>query len=215
MGATIDAQPVSQASSATAILILIGSRGEQDGRETIRCGHCGRGQYNRGQQRCIVCHQTLILPLEPLSDSDAPVPLPESQQPQSLRACARLKELRRLLGYSQPQLADAAGCARTHVTKYEHARVTPTIDSFQRLASGFNLSLGELLDESLSPADLALLSLIRSESGDLMQELIKSLPRLGEDSRTLIAVAAKGFSAGQGFLLAPQARGCTGERQRP
>jgi transcriptional regulator with XRE-family HTH domain len=178
---------VSQASS-DAILIMIGLRGEYDGRETITCEACGRAQFNREQAECIACHVTLTMwlePLEPLpTESDAEATMEVEPDGQGRRACLRLRELRRLLGISQPQLADAAGCARTLITKYENGAVCLTINSFDRLARGFHLTLSEIFDERITLEELAVRSLIRSPGdGELIATIIKCLPRLDKHNR--------------------------------
>ena len=183
MGTIADsAVRVSEASSA-AILILIGSRGQYDGRETVTCESCGRAQFNKGQKECVACRQTLVISLEPL--------LPDSNQKNKpwagtagKRAAVRLRELRQLLGISQRDLADAAGCARTLITKYENGRVTLTIQSFYRFAGACNVSLTELFDEQITVEQLAVRSLIRSpQDGQIMRALIKFLPKSTHYSR--------------------------------
>src|SRR5215472_9456623 len=173
--------------ASSSMLFLVGSRSQQYGQATIICGHCGRGQFNRGQTACIACRSTLMIPLEPLHHSDAPI-APEDYKRRNPCACLRLKRLRRLLEISQPVLAAAAGCPRTYVTKYEHGRVQPSLDSFDRLAAAMGITLKELLDESFTLADLAMLSL--SRSGELMRELISSLPRLRTPARIMILATA-------------------------
>lgn len=182
---------VSQASSA-AILILAALRTQQYGRETLICEQCGRGQFNKGQSSCIACHATLLLRLEPLDALDARPAKRRVERCDSLRICFRLRDLRRILDIPQPALADAIGCVRTHITKYETGRISPTIGFFDRAARALSITLAELLDETLSITALAIRSLQRSPGGgDLMQCLITLLPRLGHNSRATLLDYAK------------------------
>lgn len=172
--------------SSTAILVMIALRGQYDGRETVTCEACGRAQFNRGQGACIACRQTLMVMLEPLPcESDAETPVKVEAATPGLRAGLRLRELRHVLGLSQPQLADAAGCARTLITKYENGAVTLRLSSIARLAQGFHLSLAEVLDdENITVKQLAVLSLTRSPGdGELMRLIIKCLPKFTKHSR--------------------------------
>jgi transcriptional regulator with XRE-family HTH domain len=80
--------------------------------------------------------------------------------------------------------ADAAGCARTLITKYENGAVCLTINSFDRLARGFHLTLSEIFDERITLEELAVRSLIRSPGdGELIATIIKCLPRLDKHNR--------------------------------
>lgn len=193
----------SQASSA-AILVLMGSRGWYDGRETIACDACGRTQFNKGQGHCIACRRTLNLLLEPL------LPLPDSDAarspglPQKFgvrgRVCIRLRELRIALQISQRELGILAQCSRIWISKYERGTITPTLPGIERLARGLNITLGEIFDEGISTNQLAASSMLRSLDGDLSQALLMFVPNSSQNSRALVLQTAQRFS------LAPHAR---------
>jgi transcriptional regulator with XRE-family HTH domain len=132
-----------------------------------------------------------MIPLEPLSDWDAKKCEQVAEMNTGQRTCARLRDLRRLLGISQPELAAVSGCMRTHISKYENGRIVPTIASLSRLAGAMNITMGELLDESLFVEQLVVRSLLRSPGdGELTSALLLSLPRLGKHSRALLLTAA-------------------------
>lgn len=167
-----------------------------ESREVLVCGHCGRGQYNRGRESCVACHRSLLIALEPLC-SDAGVRTHGVIYRQyGSETCGKLKELRRALEISQPELASAAGCVRTYISRYESGDIVPTLKSLMRIAQAFNLSLGELFDTRLTVPDLALLSMTRSpQSGPLMAEIAECLPRLGELGKDLLLRAISSFAA--------------------
>src|SRR5215472_13524416 len=128
MGTTVVVGTGAFQASSTANRILRGSRGEHEGRETIICGHCGRGQYDRGQRNCIACHIALLIALEPLTGSDAPSEKLDCHA-EGLRVCHRLRDLRGLLDVTQAELAAAAGSVRTYINKYENGCIVPSIHS--------------------------------------------------------------------------------------
>lgn len=189
MGTSSATASVSQAGIRS---IMIGYRGEKNGRESFVCDTCGRGQFNRGQDACVACHQPFIIFLEPLEP-----PLMECDAKQVSKACsaesicARLKGLRIVLGISQSELADAAGCTRSYISKYECYMTVPGLTSLYRLTAALNVGLGELLDDDQSVNDLAVLVLAREE---LLRELIPILPFLGQQTRDALLAAARGES---------------------
>jgi transcriptional regulator with XRE-family HTH domain len=204
MGTTSVVQHASSASSA-AILILNGMASKYEGRATVTCGVCRRAQFNKGQDHCIACHAKFLIALEPLSDWDAKKrDQAQIEMNTGERICVRLRDLRRLLGISQPELAEASDCVRTHISKYENGRIIPTIASLSRLAGAMNITMAELLDESLFAEQLALISLLRSPGdGELMRALLLSLPRLGKHSRAFLLNAAGFIKSSPSPLVPP------------
>ena len=194
MGTMIEGvQGVFSAGSTTAEMFWVSSRGQQEGREVFICGHCRRAQFDRGQQACIVCQQPFLVPLEPLCDLDAP-PRRVQSFTGIVDVCSRLRELRDLLGVSQRELALAAGCNRTHITKYEHGRIKPTIIFIEHLAGALGINMAELFDGEIPVKDLALLSLLRSPQGDLLEQLIMGLPQWSQNTRNMLANNVREFS---------------------
>ncbi len=61
------------------------------------------------------------------------------------RLARNLVALRQARGWSQEDLADAAGLHRTYVSGIERQVRNPTLDILERLAKAFKISAGELL----------------------------------------------------------------------
>lgn len=57
----------------------------------------------------------------------------------------KLKELRKNAGFTQVQVAEKIGVARTTYAEYEQGKIQPPIDKVQRLSSTFGVSTSELL----------------------------------------------------------------------
>jgi transcriptional regulator with XRE-family HTH domain len=107
--------------------------------------------------------------------------------------CKRLLIIRKEKGLSQRTVAKAVPCVRTYITKYERGLCKPTIKQLQKLASALGVALEQLLDESISAEDLATQTrhLGGSGDGELIAEIYKSMPRLGEFVKNLLLRAAK------------------------
>ena len=65
----------------------------------------------------------------------------------------RLRRLRTEAGFSQEQLADAAGLHRTHISLIERNRRSVRLETLWRLARALNLSPRELVPEGESVAE--------------------------------------------------------------
>ena len=57
----------------------------------------------------------------------------------------KLKELRKNAGFTQVQVAEKIGVARTTYAEYEQGKIQPPIDKVQKLSSTFGISTSELL----------------------------------------------------------------------
>ncbi|MHB8881815.1 MAG: helix-turn-helix domain-containing protein [Thermodesulfovibrionales bacterium] len=58
----------------------------------------------------------------------------------------RIKELRKRRGLSQEQAAGEAGITTNHLSSIERGMENPTLDTFVRLATMFDVNLKELFD---------------------------------------------------------------------
>ncbi len=58
----------------------------------------------------------------------------------------RIKELRKMRGHSQEELAALADITAKHLSNMELGKENPTLDTFLKLASAFNVELWELLN---------------------------------------------------------------------
>lgn len=63
------------------------------------------------------------------------------------RLSLNMKRLRQERGWSQEELADAAGLDRTYVSGIERLKRNPTIPVVDRIAKAFGCRLGDLLDK--------------------------------------------------------------------
>jgi len=68
------------------------------------------------------------------------------------RVCKRVKELRKLAGLTQEQLAAKADLSVDGIRKIETVRTTPTLETLEKIGQALALSLSELLTfESSTP----------------------------------------------------------------
>lgn len=56
----------------------------------------------------------------------------------------RIKELRKERGWSQDELAAKVGSDARGISRYENARITPSLDALVRIAEALNVSLDHL-----------------------------------------------------------------------
>lgn len=70
---------------------------------------------------------------------------------------ARLRELRRLRGMSQAELAELARVTPSYVWKLESGKSAPGLDLMERLAQALGVSLAELLPDVTPPDTTAVL----------------------------------------------------------
>ncbi len=66
-----------------------------------------------------------------------------------LAFAARLKKLRKELGFTQSQLAFEAGISLSQVARIETARINPTLSTVFALSRAMNVSLHELFNFEL------------------------------------------------------------------
>ena len=59
----------------------------------------------------------------------------------------RVRELRTERGWSQDDLADAAGLHRTYIGTVERAEQSITLDSVEKIAKAFKVPIKELFEE--------------------------------------------------------------------
>jgi transcriptional regulator with XRE-family HTH domain len=75
-----------------------------------------------------------------------------------------MRELRKLQGVSQLDLAQHVPCVRTYISKYEAGFIVPKLRMLEKLAAALKVDLYWLLDESISIERLPL----AGSSQDLM-----------------------------------------------
>lgn len=70
----------------------------------------------------------------------------------SLDLGPRLKKLRRAQRLTLSELASRSDVAISTISKIENGALSPTLDKVQRLASGLNLTIAELIGEGAAPS---------------------------------------------------------------
>ena len=74
--------------------------------------------------------------------------------------CRRVKELRKLQGWTLESLAAASGVSRSMLSQIERNETNPTLSVAFRVARAFDMTLGELLESHGPPARI---DVVRSE----------------------------------------------------
>jgi Zn-dependent peptidase ImmA (M78 family)/transcriptional regulator with XRE-family HTH domain len=103
---------------------------------------------------------------------------------QSPAIATRLREARRATGYTQQQVADAAGLARTTVVAIEKGERDPRPDELVRIAEFLGRSVNEILRPTPPPPDLAAsfrLGGTRTSEQEALQSSVLSLSQLLDD----------------------------------
>lgn len=97
---------------------------------------------------------------------------------------AKLLELRREKGWSQPELARKIGTSGAIIGRYERGEMTPSIDVARKLADVFGVTVDSLVSERELP------ELLRDQK---MIERWRSLDQLPDDERDRILFVVDGL----------------------
>lgn len=63
----------------------------------------------------------------------------------------RIKQARQEAGYTQEQVANAIGIARSNIGKYETGKLEPDLEKLAKLAQFYNVSINWMLGVTLEP----------------------------------------------------------------
>ena len=94
---------------------------------------------------------------------------------------SRIKDLRKMRGYSQEKLAEIVGINEKYLSSIERGAENPTLDLFIRLAHGLNVDLREIFEtEPGSPKVVRrkIMSLIDQAKDDQLLSLVRILEAL-------------------------------------
>lgn len=64
----------------------------------------------------------------------------------SEKICLKIRFERQKLGLSQEEFADKAGLSRSAIWKIESGKVSPTLETLEKIASGLEMELVDLID---------------------------------------------------------------------
>jgi transcriptional regulator with XRE-family HTH domain len=119
-------------------------------RVIIRCEHCSLNQFMTASALCRRCHKGLV-PEEKPEPPSPPAPLVLVPAPATdFKIGAAVRDLRDARNLSQRQLATRMGVPRSYVSKIENDRVTPQLESLDRLAKVLEVNIGALLSDGLA-----------------------------------------------------------------
>ena len=62
------------------------------------------------------------------------------------KICRKIRLERQKLGLSQEEFADKAGLSRNAICKIESGKVSPTLETLEKIASGLEMELVDLID---------------------------------------------------------------------
>jgi len=83
----------------------------------------------------------------------------------------RIKEARNKIGYTQQEVSDEIGIARTAISKYENGELEPNIETLSALADFYNVSIDWLVGLGRSKNDNDIKG---KDRNDILKELEKS-----------------------------------------
>ncbi len=69
----------------------------------------------------------------------------EEEGPAPMALGERIRQLRKEAGWSQAELGSKVGTDSQRISRYENARITPSLDAIVRIAEAFNVSIDHLL----------------------------------------------------------------------
>lgn len=82
----------------------------------------------------------------------------------------KLKQLRQEKGFSQPELAEAAGIEQSYLSKLENDKSLPSNEMFRKILGAFQLSIADFMSDELVRKDLSRLKQIPDVEQFLTQQ---------------------------------------------
>jgi transcriptional regulator with XRE-family HTH domain len=121
-------------------------------REVCRCAHCGLNQFRGLLDTCRRCKKSLfpepVKATTPLALVSEPVVHHADADHGKLQVSAAVRDLRKVRGLSQRQLAGRMGVPRTYISKIENGKAMPTLSSMDRLARALQVDISALLRDA-------------------------------------------------------------------
>lgn len=108
------------------------------------------------------------------------VVLPDSEEPRSLQGMIQLRVLRKIKGFSQGDLADAAGVEQSYISKIENGWEGVTLRNLRFIAEALDVEVHELLSPETSAAEAALIKVFRDLSPERQKGWVE-MARLAKD----------------------------------
>src|SRR5215475_16066946 len=119
-----------------------------EAREVLRCEHCSLVQFRTTNSLCRRCHKPLEIeepePSPQLVVATATTVVSEDE----INVAKAVRDIRRLRGLSQRQLAGRMQVPRTYISKIENAKAMPTLSSLERLAVALEVDICALLRDA-------------------------------------------------------------------
>ena len=164
-------------------------------RDVFRCDYCSLVQFRAINSQCRRCHK----PLEVEEPEPIPVPMEITPRahttPQNSSLVAlRIREIRSQRCLSQRQLAAKMSVPRTYISKVENGRAMPTLSSLERLASALCVHLSDLLQDSNTPRQQEIASLM---TDPFVAEVSHWVPRLDAMQRSTVLNHLREMTSGQ------------------
>ena len=157
---------------------------------SIRCPHCGIVQFIKpGRGNCVRCHDDL----NPKQEDHSPPEIELESTDEPLRGIhggipATIKRLRKEHKMSQYRLAIKMKSPRPYISKVELGVILPAIDSVQRFATAFGLSMADLVWE----CEVSHPKLRKELSADpFVSQIISEINRLDASQKQSILHLAK------------------------
>jgi transcriptional regulator with XRE-family HTH domain len=109
-------------------------------RPSLRCPHCRLVQFVTLSGECRKCHKPLQPPADelPATPSEPAAVAAKPLDPVALLP-KRIRGLRDLRGWSQSQLAARMDVPRTHISKLENGKASPSLRSIARLGAALDV----------------------------------------------------------------------------
>jgi transcriptional regulator with XRE-family HTH domain len=121
-------------------------------REVCRCAHCGLNQFRGTLDACRRCKKSLFpeppKAAAPLALVAEPIVHHDAALAGKLQVSAAVRDLRKVRGLSQRQLAGRMGVPRTYISKIENGKAMPTLSSMDRLARALQVDISALLRDA-------------------------------------------------------------------
>jgi transcriptional regulator with XRE-family HTH domain len=121
-------------------------------REVCRCAHCGLNQFRGTLDTCRRCKKSLFpeppKAATPLALVSEPIVHHDDAHAGKLQVSAAVRDLRKVRGLSQRQLAGRMGVPRTYISKIENGKAMPTLSSMDRLARALQVDISALLRDA-------------------------------------------------------------------
>ena len=166
-----------------------------EAREVLRCEHCSLVQFRTSNSLCRRCHKPLEIEEPEPKLPQLVVATPSAAAAEDEINVARaVRDIRRVRGLSQRQLAGRMQVPRTYISKIENAKAMPTLSSLERLAHALEVDICALLRDARSRVQAETVAIM---SDPFLAEVASLVPLLDPFQRSMVLNQVREMASGR------------------